>query len=835
MLYKSTSPLSVLTFAAVLLSFGVPATQAKWKPAKGPLMTRWAKEVSPGKVHQEYPRPQMVRKDWLSLNGLWEYAIRPKDEPKPATFDGQILVPFPIESALSGVMKSVGEKKRLWYQRTFDIPRKWMSQKILLHFGGVDWETTVWVNGKEVGTHKGGYDPFTFDVTDALKASDSQEIVVSVWDPTDTGTQPRGKQVRRPRGIWYTSVTGIWQSVWLEPVNEAYIESLNIVSDIDAGVVRITTVCSDEADGFSIEAQVKDGWWTKSKSRADVGNPIVIPIKNPKLWSPDSPFLYNLKVALKDGKGKKVDKVSSYFGMRKISLGKDEKGITRVMLNNEFVFQFGLLDQGWWPDGLYTAPTDEALRYDIEATKKLGFNLARKHVKSEPNRWYYWCDKLGLLVWQDMPSGDEYIDPRDPDIERTEESSEQFMFELEGMIGRLYNHPSIIVWVPYNEGWGQYDTPRITRMIKERDPTRLVNNASGWSDRGVGDIHDIHDYPGPSMPEPEDKRAVVLGEFGGLGLPVKGHLWQERGSWGYREFKSPEELTDGYRKLIRNLRVLVDKGLSAAVYTQTTDVEVEVNGMMTYDRVIKMDLKDVKRINKGHFSPIIKSGNDIFLDSESVEIFSVGQAGEIRYTLDGSEPSKKSKLYTTPVTITETATIKARAFWPDGTKSTVSKYTCRKVSLKQPQKVRDLKPRLKFEYFEDPQEEWDRLPDFSRLRPKASGIAGRCDLSFAQRDEYFALKFEGFISVPDDGIYTFYTNSDDGSRLYIGSTEVVENDYSHPMTEKSGQIALKAGTYPIKITFYQGMGGKGLEVSYKGPGVEKQQIPPQVLSHTEKD
>jgi len=800
--------------------------------ANAKIMTKWAKEVSPDKVLLEYPRPQMVRKDWMNLNGLWEYAICPRDESCPKDFDGSILVPFCVESALSGVQKEVGQDNRLWYRRSFDVAKKWSNKRILLHFEAVDWETTVWVNNKQVGTHRGGYDPFTFDITDALKDTGSQEIVLSVWDPTNAGTQPRGKQVRRPRGIWYTAVTGIWQSVWLEPVNEAYIESLNIVPDIDAGVVRITAVCSDEADGFSIDAQVKDGWWTKGKSRADVGNPIVIPIKNPKLWSPDSPFLYDLKVALKDGKGKKVDKVSSYFGMRKISLGKDEKGITRVMLNNEFVFQFGLLDQGWWPDGLYTAPTDEALRYDIEVTKKLGFNLARKHVKIEPRRWYYWCDKLGLLVWQDMPSGDVYIDPSEPDAQRSKESAQQFELELTRMIDSLGSHPSIVVWVPYNEGWGQYDTERITKMIKEHDPTRLVNNASGWADRGVGDIHDIHDYPGPSMPEPEAKRAVVLGEFGGLGLPVEGHLWQERGSWGYREFKSPEELTDAYRKLIRNLRVLIDKGLSAAVYTQTTDVEVEVNGMMTYDRVIKMDLKNVNRINQGYFSPIIKSGNDIFLDSEIVEMLNVAQRGEIRYTLDGSEPDKKSKLYTAPVTITETATIRARTFWPDGTKSGVSEYTCRKISLREPQKVNALKPGLQFEYFEDPQERWSRLPDFAPLTSKASGIAPKCDLSYAKRDEYFALKFEGFVSVPNDGIYTFYTNSDDGSRLYIDSTEVVENDYSHPMTEKSGQIALKAGIYPIKLTFYQGMGGKGLEVSYKGPGVEKQQIPPQALSHT---
>jgi hypothetical protein len=748
-----------------------------------------------------------------------------------------------VESALSGVGKKVGEENLLWYRRSFEVPKGWSGKRILLNFEAVDWETTVWVNGKEVGTHKGGYDAFCFDITDVLNASGTEEIVISVWDPTDRGTQPRGKQVRRPRGIWYTSVTGIWQSVWLEPVPVASIARLEMTPDIDAKALTLTVhargvnMQTQMAEKFHIGAVVFDGGKEVSAAGGHLGSPIKLKIDNPKLWTPDSPSLYDLQVTLTQ-EGAHVDEVSSYFGMRKISLGKDEKGITRVMLNNEFVFQFGLLDQGWWPDGLYTAPTDEALRYDIEATKKLGFNLARKHVKIEPRRWYYWCDKLGLLVWQDMPSGDVYIDPDEPDAERSKESVEQFKLELTRMMDNLGNHPSIVVWVPYNEGWGQYDTPGITKLIKERDPSRLVNSASGWADRGVGDIHDIHDYPGPSMPDPEEKRAIVLGEFGGLGLPVQGHLWRERGSWGYREFKTAKELTDGYRKLIRNLRVLVEKGLSAAVYTQTTDVEIEVNGMMTYDRIIKMDLKDVKRINQGYFPPIIKPGNDIFLDSERVEIFNVAQLGEVRYTLDGSEPSKNSKLYTKPITITETATIKARTFWPDGTKSSVSEYTCSKVSLRQPCKVSGLEPGLTYEYFEAPvgeEEEWSRIPDFTRLTAKTSGIAKRCDLSFAQRDELFALKFEGFVKVPSDGVYMFYTNSDDGTKLYIDSALVVDNDFSHPMREVAGQIALKAGVYPFKLTFYQGMGGKGLEVSYEGPGIEKQQIPPEVLSHSDEN
>jgi hypothetical protein len=829
---NKTHILCILVCGAVLF-FRAGGAEAKWAPAEGPLMTKWAKDVSPNKVHPEYPRPQMVRKEWQNLNGLWDYAITSKDAPKPAEFDGRIMVPFPIESALSGVMKSVGEDKKLWYRHTFEVPGNWKNKQILLHFGAVDWKTTVWVNGTKVGKHKGGYDRFAFDITDALKDTGPQEIVVSVWDPVDAGTQPRGKQVRRPRGIWYTSVTGIWQTVWLESVPAAYIKSLKIVPDIDAGAVTVTATCSDAAAGFTVKAEVKEGWWSKNKGTAEVGKPIVIPIKDAKLWSPDSPFLYDLTVALKGSEGKKVDAVDSYFGMRKISLGKDKDGLTRIMLNNEFVFQIGPLDQGWWPDGLYTAPTDEALKYDIEVTKKLGLNMARKHVKIEPDRWYYWCDKLGLLVWQDMPSGDEYIDPAEPDFERSTASVEQFEAELKNLIDNFCNHPSIIVWVPFNEGWGQYDTVGIAKLIKKLDPTRLVNSASGWADRGVGDMHDIHSYPGPAMPEPEAERAIVLGEFGGLGLPLKDHTWQDEENWGYRSYKNPEDLTAAYRNLIKKLYPMIAKGLSAAVYTQTTDVEVEVNGLMTYDRaVIKMNPIDIVRINKGYVPPVIVSDAKIFLDSATAQIINVAQPGKIRYTLNGTEPTKNSALYAGPVKITESATMKARTFWPGGTKSEVSERSWEKVSLRTAKKISGLKPGLQYAYYEQSEEyRPERLPDFSRLKPKTTGIADKCDLSRAQRDEYFALKFEGFIKVPAGGIYTFYTDSDDGSRLYIDSVEVVENDYSHPMKEESGQIPLRAGTYPFKLLFYQGMGGKGLIVRYEGPGIKKQPMPPEVLFH----
>jgi hypothetical protein len=574
-----------------------------WQPAQGPLKTRWAKDVSPANAHPEYPRPQMVREDWLNLNGLWDLGISSKDA-KRATFDTRILVPFPVESALSGVMRKVSENDRIWYRRTFDVPAKWRGKRLLLHFGAVDFEATVWVNGKEIGQHRGGYDAFSLDITDAVNPTGENELIVVAWDPTDAGTQPRGKQVRKPNGIWYTSTSGIWQTVWLEPVNAAYITGLKITPDVDNSAVTVEASTTPTLGVGMVEATIRDGRKVVYTASITAGGRITMPIKKARLWSPEDPHLYNLTVSLKLGNSA-IDKVDSYFGMRKISLGKDDKGFTRLMLNNKPYFQFGPLNQGFWPDGLYTAPTDEALRYDIEMTRKLDLNMARKHVKIEPDRWYYWCDKLGLLVWQDMPSGDKYIGTKGSDITRTPESAKEFEQELTALVQGRGNHPCIVMWVPYNEGWGQWDTARVVEMIKKLDPTRLVDDASGWADRGAGDVNDLHKYPGPGSPEPEANRAIVLGEFGGLGLPLRGHTWQGEKNWGYRSFADAEKLTTAYIDLVAKLFPLIDeKGLSAAVYTQTTDVEIEVNGLMTYDReLVKMDLKRVAAANHGQFPP----------------------------------------------------------------------------------------------------------------------------------------------------------------------------------------------------------------------------------------
>jgi beta-galactosidase/beta-glucuronidase len=593
-----------LYIALLLLSaLVVPVGFAdEWHLADGPLLTRWSKEVSPTNALPEYPRPQMVRKAWKNLNGLWEYAITGKDDAAPEKYDGKILVPYPIESTLSGVMKRVGEKQRLWYRRSFELGESFAGKRTLLHFGAVDWQTTVLVNGKHVGAHRGGYDPFTFDITDALKANGENQIEVSVWDPTNAGPQPRGKQVNKPGGIFYTPVTGIWQTVWLEPVPTAHIEAIKLTPDVDTGVIKVLVTGSGTRDDSRVSASVTlDGQRIGGEVVGKVGVEFEIPLKGAKLWTPETPTLYSLQLGLPDFDAS-PDPVTSYFAMRKISIGKDENGITRPMLNGKFVFQMGPLDQGFWPDGIYTAPTDAALKYDIEITKKLGFNMTRKHVKVEPDRWYYWCDKLGLLVWQDMPAGDKGVGPGKGEIEKDPAVAKEFENELKAMIDALRNHPCIVQWVVFNEGWGQYDTMRITEWTKQYDPSRLVDNASGWNDMKCGDVHDMHKYPAPGMPPVEDKRASVLGEYGGLGLPTDGHMWEKK-NWGYAVMKGPDQLTRKYVSFARKLADLKQKGLSAAVYTQLTDVETEANGLLTYDRqVIKPNLEKIAAANRFDFA-----------------------------------------------------------------------------------------------------------------------------------------------------------------------------------------------------------------------------------------
>ncbi|MHA1227688.1 MAG: glycoside hydrolase family 2 protein, partial [Candidatus Hodarchaeales archaeon] len=563
-------------------------TLDEWNIKNGQMMTRWTKNVNPSNPLPEYPRPQMIRTEWMNLNGLWENTIQHRKKSNVINYEGKILVPFPIESALSGVKRKVRPKHKVWYRRYFEIPSRWSDKRILLHFGAVDWETCVYINQRKVGTHRGGYTPFSFDITDFLIEGEN-ELVVSVWDPTDKGlgigpfsVQEHGKQCLRPYGVFYTAVTGIWQTVWLEPVPEVYIESIKVVSDIDSNRVLITALTKGDKFNISTLVSVKFKKEIISSIEGPSNSELEINLPEPHLWSPENPFLYDLEVKLEKN-NEIVDRIQSYFGMRKIAVQKDDNGIPRIKLNNKVIFQLGLLDQGYWPDGLYTAPTDEALRYDIEVTKELGYNLIRKHIKVEPYRWYYHCDKLGILVWQDMPTGGTFNLLTCKLFSwgrRSKEVKEGYFRELKSMINHLYNFPCIVTWIAHNEGWGQFETARATKTIRSIDRTRIIDEASGWFDRGGGDIKDIHVYPGPSMPKIEERRAAVLGEFGGTGLKMKGHTWKgKRIYWAYRKVKSLEELETRYKEQIIKLQDLKDKGLTTAIYTQTTDVEGEINGI----------------------------------------------------------------------------------------------------------------------------------------------------------------------------------------------------------------------------------------------------------------
>ncbi|MGV3508146.1 MAG: glycoside hydrolase family 2 protein, partial [Sphingobacteriaceae bacterium] len=510
---------------------------------------------------------------------------------------------------LSGVGKPLLPTEELWYKRTVDIPSDWKSKRILLHFGAVDYKTSVYINNKLVGEHTGSSDPFSFDITPYLTSSAKQEIKVKVWDPTDSDIQPRGKQALNPFGFWYTAVSGIWQTVWLEPVSKTSIKVLNPVADIDKQLITLNSELTNQDGTERIKVKISFKGKTIEDQELKYKEILAFKISNPNLWSPDAPHIYNLDIQVKRG-SEIIDSFSSYFAMREITLGKDENGFTKLLLNNKPLFQWGVLDQGWWPESLLTPPTDAALKYDMQVLKDLGFNMIRKHIKVEPARFYYHADTMGLLVWQDMPSGflkiqhpEQHVkfDAKE-DWKRPEDSAKDFEAEWKSIMDNLRFFPSIVVWVPFNEGWGQYDSERIAAWTQNYDKERLVNATSGWTDRNVGAMYDAHQYPGPAM-EPgvqNPGRAIVLGEFGGLGWPIKGHLWDEsKRNWGYRTYLSKEEYTHEYSKVIKNVYPLISRGLAAAIYTQTSDVEAEANGLLTYDRrVLKVPESEVMALHQ---------------------------------------------------------------------------------------------------------------------------------------------------------------------------------------------------------------------------------------------
>jgi len=575
----------ILCLAAMAMPSLLIAQQ--WQPKKAVLMTRFAKDVNPNSVLPEYPRPQFARVKWLNLNGIWQYQPGAAGDALPkGKLSKTILVPFPVESALSGVME---HHDRLWYRRKFTVPAAWKGQHVLLHFGAVDYESEVFVNGKSFGVHKGGYDPFSYDITSAITGAGPQDITVRVFDATDDAGEPRGKQSLHPQGIMYTPTTGIWQTVWLEPVPVTNINDIRITPDIDKSVVKLTVSTAAKAAGYTVAIKVKDGVKVVQTYIGKAGQELSVPVKNAKLWSPDSPFLYNLDISLqKDGKS--VDMVSSYFGMRKISVG-DEDGYKKLFLNNKFLFQIGPLDQGFWPDGIYTAPTDAAIKNDLQMIKNYGFNMVRKHIKVEPYRWYYWADKLGLMVWQDMPSENSYTD-HTPPID-----SVAYASELTRMIKTHWNTPSIVTWVVFNEAQGQHNTAGLVNMVRKLDDSRLINQASGGNHFGVGDFMDIHSYPPPAVPESKTQ-VLACGEYGGIGYIIPGHIWKSGPT--YIMIDNKKDYTNLYDTYANDLVLYkTNKGLSAAVYTEITDVEVELNGLLTYDREVdKGGVANISASNK---------------------------------------------------------------------------------------------------------------------------------------------------------------------------------------------------------------------------------------------
>lgn len=592
----------VAAAAAVIAAISCSTTpKIEWAPVGDRIITVWGENLDPADVLPEYPRPQMVREHWMNLNGLWEYAITPV-ESVPEEMDGRILVPFAVESALSGVGRAVTENDALWYSREITIPKDWDGQRIILHFGAVDWKAEVYVDDRFVGEHKGGYTPFSFDITDALGKGRRHTLKVKVTDSTDKWYQPHGKQVSDPRGIWYTAVTGIWQTVWMEPVPSSSINSYYAVSDIDSGTLAVS-VDAALAEGDNVEVVLlADGVPVVEAE----GREVILHVPDMKLWSPSDPYLYDIEIKVVSD-GAIVDCVKGYAAMRKISSARDEAGHKRMLLNNKPLFQYGPLDQGWWPDGLYTAPSDEALVFDIEKTKEMGFNLIRKHVKVEPARWYWHCDRLGMLVWQDMPSttyGDNkwgnHAYGTGTDSKITQEGKDNYYSEWGEIIQDFKGFPCIVSWVPFNEAWGQFDTEEVVQFTRAQDPTRLINYASGGNfEKCSGDILDLHNYPHPEMYLYDSDYINVLGEYGGIGWPVEGHLWQPDRNWGYIQFKSADEVLDVYEKYADMLIELIDDGFAAAIYTQITDVEIEVNGLMTYDRkVVKLDMERLNAINR---------------------------------------------------------------------------------------------------------------------------------------------------------------------------------------------------------------------------------------------
>lgn len=822
-----TSPLYLL-FLLLLTGCSEPTKPSRDQERKtAPLMTRWAEDAEKGDPWNHYPRPGLRRDQWINLNGWWQYAITDAGADRPDSLQGWIRVPFPIESALSGVMQRVDQNDQIWYSRRVQVPSLKKGERLMLHFEASDWHTRVWINQHQVGEHRGGYSPFSFDITPEVSNRKEFTLVAAVWDPTTEGSQAVGKQNSEPHGIWYTPSSGIWQTVWMETVPKKYIIDYQAIPDPDRRQVWLSCQVSGADPGDRIRYQVRLKGERVASCTSGTEETVSLSIPDMQLWSPDHPVLYDLDITLIGG-ADPTDQVNGYFGMRKISLGKTPDGFTRIMLNNEFVFQNGTLDQGFWPDGLYTPPTEEAMVYDLEMLKKMGFNMLRKHVKVENRRYYYWTDRLGLLVWQDMPNA--CFGCESSRIQTGKGHTLQFEQELQDMILTLDNHPSIIMWVPFNEGWGQYDTRRIVEMIGQLDSTRLINNASGWSDTGTGHVRDIHHYPDPRAPEPEEDRAIVLGEFGGLGLPVAQHTWQSEQNWGYENMEGSLSLLGRYEGLYRQVHELVDKqGLSAVVYTQTTDVEIETNGLLTYDREVdKMGYDLVRKAHLGYFPP--ETGSDIrsFVHPIDVSLLSSRQGAIIYFTTDGSEPDRNKNLYIKPIRIDQSQVIRAVSVWKNGERSRITDYPFEQKEVSPSVRVQ-ASPGITYRLYRGA---WEQLPDFTQLTPEKAGISKQVNLDPVKTlTQDFGLAFSGHLKVPETQVYRLYVSSDDGGRLFINGDMVVDYDGIHGMGEKAVDLALEKGLHSVEFYYFQHLGGQGLQLSWATRDLPKTVIPAHAWYH----
>ncbi|HFA48208.1 MAG TPA: glycoside hydrolase family 2 [Bacteroidetes bacterium] len=763
-------------FSILFFQFPNAQAQLKWQPLGSHLSTPWTAKVSPENALPEYPRPQMVRSKWLNLNGEWGFQLMDK-KTEAVGKKGKILVPFPVESALSGIRQKVAPGDLMVYNRSFELPQKWTGQRILLHFGAVAREAKVFVNNKETGTHKGAYDPFTFDITAYLKPAGQQHITVQASNPAGEGNP-------RP-------ASGIWQTVWLEAVPKTYIKSYRAEPDADKNRVLVRVVTAGENKSSAVVvARIFENGKKLSEARGRSGTPLMMNIRSKAhYWSPGDPFLYDLEISIANKNG---DKIKGYFGLRKISTGAGASGTARLLLNNEPLFQNGLLDHGLYPDGGCTPPTEAAMQYDLKMAKEMGFNLIRK-TGIAPARWYYLCDKTGLLVWQDMPAA----------ANRSKEEQRQFKWELKAMVDHLFSHPSIVAWAPFGSGKGQHDLGFYIKKLKQWDPLRLVIAPAGSIENRSADLLDARSFPAPFLPQSENGKPLILGGFGGLGLGVRGHQWPGS-DWNYLPVEAPENLLAGYEELRRQLLPLIENGLSAAVYVQLSDSPTENDGLLTYDRKLtKIDPSLVAAANQGYLPPKPLSDARIFIKKRNVKLATPKPGASITYTFDGPGPNAVWKPYKEALRLRKNTTLRCRAEWPDGKKSQVRDYVFTKTKpIRNPNGSSGKSS--------------GASPNASSSHPGASPVPQSGTSPNAAPEKILGASpnhpLTAWLDVPKTAVYTFHLTTAADTRLSVSNQILIENNNLRSEQEKHGSIALKKGKHPVQLFFLNKKNGGDADV-----------------------